>query len=254
MLVSSRRAGKPATLGERRRATMRVLVVEDEPTMLSALSDALTHERLVVDTALDGRDALGMVHVEQAYDLILLDLMMPHMDGLTFLRTIRSEGHAMPVLVLTARDLTNDKVSGLDAGADDYLTKPFDLDELLARVRALLRRNGNHKTSVLRAGAVELDTVTHVCRVHERTVTLATKEEQLLEYLLRNQGRIVPREELEDHLWDAKASLWSDTLRTHIRYLRAKLDTDPEHPLITTLRGLGYGIVAPSDKGDGHDS
>jgi DNA-binding response OmpR family regulator len=233
---------------------MRVLVVEDEPTMLSALSDALTHERLVVDTAPDGRDALGMVHVEQAYDLILLDLMMPHMDGLTFLTTIRSEGYAMPVLVLTARDLTNDKVSGLDAGADDYLTKPFDLDELLARVRALLRRNGNRKTSVLRAGAVELDTVTHVCRVHERTVTLATKEEQLLEYLLRNQGRIVPREELEDHLWDAKASLWSDTLRTHIRYLRAKLDTDPEHPLITTVRGLGYGIVAPSDKGDGHDS
>ena len=233
---------------------MRVLVVEDEPTMLSALSDALTHERLAVDTALDGRDALSRVHIEQAYDLVVLDLMMPHMDGLTFLRTVRSEGYAMPVLVLTARNLTNDKVAGLDAGADDYLTKPFDLNELLARVRALLRRNGNRKTSVLRAGEVELDTVTHVCRVQGTTVTLATKEEQLLEYLLRNQGRIVPREELEDHLWDAKASLWSDTLRTHIRYLRAKLDTDPEHPLITTVRGLGYGIVAPSEGEDGHDS
>lgn len=233
---------------------MRVLVVEDEPTMLSALSDALTHERLAVDTAPDGREGLSSVHIEQAYDLILLDLMMPCMDGLTFLRTIRSEGYAMPVLVLTARDLTNDKVIGLDAGADDYLTKPFDLTELLARVRALLRRNGNRKTSVLRAGGVELDTVTHVCRLHGTTVSLATKEGQLLEYLLRNQGRIVPREELEDHLWDAKASLWSDTLRTHIRYLRAKLDTDPEHPLITTVRGLGYGIIAPSDKEDGHDS
>jgi len=233
---------------------MRVLVVEDEPTMLSALSDALTHERLTVDTALHGRDALSRVHIEQAYDLVLLDLMMPHMDGLTFLRAIRSEGYVMPVLVLTARDLTNDKVAGLDAGADDYLTKPFDLDELLARVRALLRRNGNRKTSVLRAGEVELDTVNHVCRVQGTTVVLATKEEQLLEYLLRNQGRIVPREELEDHLWDAKASLWSDTLRTHVRYLRAKLDTDPEHPLITTVRGLGYGIVAPSDGEDGYDS
>jgi DNA-binding response OmpR family regulator len=222
--------------------------------MLSALSDALTHERLTVDTALHGRDALSRVHIEQAYDLVLLDLMMPHMDGLTFLRTIRSEGYAVPVLVLTARDLTNDKVAGLDAGADDYLTKPFDLDELLARVRALLRRNGNRKTSVLRAGEVELDTVNHVCRVQGTTVVLATKEEQLLEYLLRNQGRIVPREELEDHLWDAKASLWSDTLRTHVRYLRAKLDTDPEHPLITTVRGLGYGIVAPSDGEDGYDS
>jgi DNA-binding response OmpR family regulator len=232
---------------------MRVLVVEDEPTMLSALSDALTHERLTVDTALDGRDALSRVHIEQAYDLVLLDLMMPHMDGLTFLRVIRSEGYAMPVLVLTARDLTNDKVTGLDAGADDYLTKPFDLGELLARVRALLRRDGNPKTSILQAGAVELDTVTHVCRLHGTTVSLATKEEQLLEYLLRNQDRIVPREELEDHLWDAKTSLWSDTLRTHVRYLRAKLDTDPEHPLITTVRGLGYGIVAPSDKGDQHE-
>jgi DNA-binding response OmpR family regulator len=233
---------------------MRVLVVEDEPTMLTALSDALIHERLTVDTALDGRDALSRVHIEQAYDLVLLDLMMPRMDGLTFLRTIRSEGYAMPVLVLTARDLTNDKVAGLDAGADDYLTKPFDLDELLARVRALLRRNGNRKMSVLRASEVELDTVTHVCRLNGSAVTLATKEEQLLEYLLRNQGRIVPREELEDHLWDAKASLWSDTLRTHIRYLRAKLDTDPTHPLITTVRGLGYGIVAPSEGENKHDS
>jgi DNA-binding response OmpR family regulator len=221
--------------------------------MLSALSDVLTHERLAVDTALDGCDALSRVHIEQAYDLVLLDLMMPHMDGLTFLRTIRSEGYTMPVLVLTARDLTNDKVTGLDTGADDYLTKPFDLDELLARVRALLRRNGNRKTSVLRAGAVELDTVTHVCHLHGSTVPLATKEEQLLEYLLRNQGRIVPREELEDHLWDAKASLWSDTLRTHIRYLRAKLDTEPAHPLITTVRGLGYGIVAPSRGGEEHE-
>jgi DNA-binding response OmpR family regulator len=232
---------------------MRVLVVEDEPTMLSALSDALTHERLAVDTALDGGDALSRVHIEQAYDLVLLDLMMPRMDGLTFLRTIRSEGYTMPVLVLTARDLTNDKVTCLDAGADDYLTKPFDLGELLARVRALLRRDGSPKTSILRAGAVELDTVTHACRLNGRAVTLATKEEQLLEYLLRNQGRIVPREELEDHLWDAKASLWSDTLRTHVRYLRAKLDTDPARPLITTVRGLGYGIVARSDKGDQYE-
>ncbi len=233
---------------------MRVLAVEDEPTILSALSAALTHERLAVDTALNGRDALSRVHIEQAYDLVLLDLMMPHMDGLTFLRTIRSEGYAMPVLVLTARDLTNDKVTGLDAGADDYLTKPFNLDELLARVRALLRRDGSSKTSILRAGVVELDTVTHVCRLHGSTVPLATKEEQLLEYLLRNQGRIVPREELEDHLWDAKALLWSDTLRTHVRYLRAKLDTDLAHPLITTVRGLGYGIVAPSEGEDRHGS
>jgi DNA-binding response OmpR family regulator len=193
------------------------------------------------------------MHVEQAYDLVLLDLMMPHMDGLAFLRTIRAEGFAMPVLILTARDLTADKVTALDMGADDYLTKPFDLHELLARVRALLRRDGGVRVSVLRADGIELDTVTHVCRLHGTAVQLTAKEEQLLEYLLRNQGRIVPREELEDHLWDAKTSLWSDTLRTHVRYLRAKLDTDPERSFIRTVRGLGYGIVASSRGGEDHE-
>jgi DNA-binding response OmpR family regulator len=225
---------------------VRVLVVEDESTMLSALSDALTHERLTVDTATDGRDALGKVHVEQAYDLILLDLMMPHMDGLTFLRTIRAEGHAMPVLVLTARNLTTDKVTGLDTGADDYLTKPFDLDELLARVRALLRRRDDAKTTVLTAGQVVLDVSSHICTVAGRPVSLSPKEEQLLDYLLRNRGRIVPREELEDHLWGEQTSLWSDTLRTHVRYLRAKVDTDPRSPLIVTERARGYGILQPN--------
>jgi len=222
---------------------VRVLVVEDEPTMASALADALTHERLTVDTACDGRDALGKVHVELAYDLILLDLMMPHMDGMTFLHTIRAEGHTMPVLVLTARTLTADKVIGLDAGADDYLTKPFDLQELLARVRALLRRRDAAKTTVLTAGPVVLDVASHMCTVAGLPVSLSPKEEQLLDYLLRNQGRIVPREELEDHLWGERSSLWSDTLRTHVRYLRAKVDTDPRSPLIVTERGCGYGIL-----------
>jgi DNA-binding response OmpR family regulator len=222
---------------------MRVLIVEDEPTMASALSDALTHERLTVDAATDGQDALGKVHVEQAYDLILLDLMMPHMDGMTFLRTIRSEGYTIPVLILTARDMTRDKVAGLDTGADDYLTKPFDLSELLARVRALLRRRNDAKTTVLTAGQVVLDVASHVCTVLGQPVVLSPKEEQLLEYLLRNQGRIVPREELEDHLWGEQTSLWSDTLRTHVRYVRAKVDTDPHAPLITTERGRGYGIL-----------
>jgi len=227
---------------------VRVLIVEDEPTMASALSDALTHERLTVDTATDGQDALGKVHVEQAYDLILLDLMMPHMDGLTFLRTIRSEGYTMPVLILTARDMTKDKVTGLDTGADDYLTKPFDLSELLARVRALLRRRNDAKTTVLTAGKVVLDVASHVCTVAGLPVVLSPKEEQLLEYLLRNQGRIVSREELEDHLWGEQTSLWSDTLRTHVRYVRAKVDTDPHVPLITTERGRGYGILQPPVK------
>jgi DNA-binding response OmpR family regulator len=227
---------------------VRVLIVEDEPTMASALGDALNHERLTVDTAADGWDALGKVHIEQAYDLILLDLMMPHMDGMTFLRTIRAEGYTMPVLVLTARSMTTDKVTGLDTGADDYLTKPFDLSELLARVRALLRRRNDAKTTILTAGQVVLDVASHVCTVAGQPVILSPKEEQLLEYLLRNQGRIVPREELEDHLWGEQTSLWSDTLRTHVRYVRAKVDTDPSVPLIVTERGRGYGILQPPVK------
>jgi DNA-binding response OmpR family regulator len=216
--------------------------------MASALGDALTHERLTVDTATDGRDALGKVHVEQVYDLILLDLMMPHMDGMTFLRTIRAEGYTIPVLVLTARSTTTDKVTGLDTGADDYLTKPFNLDELLARVRALLRRRNDAKTTLLAAGRVVLDVASHVCTVAGQPVLLSPKEEQLLEYLLRNQGRIVPREELEDHLWGEQTSLWSDTLRTHVRYVRAKVDTNPAAPLIVTERGLGYGILHQPEK------
>ncbi|MDO9099570.1 MAG: response regulator transcription factor [Caldisericota bacterium] len=227
---------------------MRVLIIEDEPTMLSALSDALTHERMTVDTAIDGRDALGKVHVEQAYDLILLDLMMPHMDGLTFLRTIRAEEYTMPVLVLTARDVQADKVTGLDTGADDYLTKPFDLNELLARVRALLRRRGDTKTAILKAGQVVLNVSSHTCMVAGRLVVLSPKEEQLLDYLLRNKGRIVPRTELEEHLWGEQTALWSDTLRTHVRYLRAKVDTDPRTPLIVTERGRGYGILPQPDQ------
>lgn len=231
---------------------MSVLIVEDEPTMLAALRDALTHERLAVDTASDGRDALSMVHVEQAYDLIVLDLMMPHMDGLTFLHTIRVERYSMPVLVLTARSETNEKVGALDSGADDYLTKPFSLEELLARVRALLRRDTSQRASILQAGSVRLDTATHRCTVRDNVVRLTAKEEQLLTYLLRHQGRIVPREELENHLWDAAAQLWSDTLRTHVRYLRSKIDTDHEHPLIQTVRGLGYGIVLAPKEGARH--
>jgi DNA-binding response OmpR family regulator len=225
---------------------MRVLVVEDEPTLRSALVEALEHERLTVDTAWDGRDALSMVHVEQSYDLILLDLLLPGMDGLTFLHRVRDENYAIPVLVLTALGRTTDKVAGLDAGADDYLTKPFDLDELLAHVRAILRRQGTTRKTILTAGPVSLDVVSHVCTVGGVHVALNPKEEQLLDYLLRNQGRIVPREELEDHLWGSRTSLWSDTLRTHMRYLRAKVDTDPTHPLIVTERGRGYGILGES--------
>ena len=154
----------------------------------------------------------------------------------------------MPVLILTACSMTRDKVTGLDTGADDYLTKPFDLSELLARVRALLRRHNDAKTTILTAEQVVLDVASHVCTVAGQPVILSPKEEQLLEYLLRNQGRIVPREELEDHLWGEQTSLWSDTLRTHVRYVRAKVDTDPHAPLITTERGRGYGILQPPVK------
>ena len=230
----------------------KILLVDDDLELTQLLTEILTLEGFQVTVAEDGEEGLQRLG-EQPFDLVLLDVMMPRLNGFAMLTRLRKT-HDTPVLMLTARGDSQDRVNGLEAGADDYLAKPFDLDELLARVRALLRRDGTTKIPVLLAGAVELDTLTHTCRLNGQTVMLAAKEEQLLEYLLRNQGRIVPREELEEHLWDARTSLWSDTLRTHVRYLRAKVDTDPKHPLITTARGLGYGIVhAPPDKGDRYE-
>ena len=228
---------------------MRVLIVEDEPTMASALGDALTHERLTVDTAGDGRDALGKVHIEQAYDLILLDLMMPHMDGLTFLRTIRAEGHTMPVLVLTARDLTADKVTGLDTGADDYLTKPFSPRELTARVRALLRRarsDDEPQADVLEraGGRLVVDSARRRATLDGAPVDLTESEFRLLQTLARFPGRVYTRFELVDKVQGYQFEGYERTIDAHVKNLRRKLGEDARDPrLILTVYGRGYAFA-----------
>ncbi len=221
---------------------MRILVVEDESDICKAIADALRQEHYAVDTADDGNDALAKVHVEQAYDLLLLDLMLPGVDGLQVLHQLRSEGNRTPVLIVTARDTVQERVAGLDQGADDYLIKPFAIEEMLARVRALLRRGPAAQQIILSSGIVSFDPAMHLCTVAGRTVPLTVHEERILEYLLCNAGRVVPRSELEEHVWEEQTSLWTDTLKVHISRLRRKLDAAGAPDAIRAVRGIGYSI------------
>ncbi|MGB9666186.1 MAG: response regulator transcription factor [Candidatus Cryosericum sp.] len=223
---------------------MRILVVEDERSLSDAICEGLRDNFFAVDQAFDGREALSKIEVELAYDLIILDIMLPKLDGMTVLRELRARGHKMAVLMLTARSGVDDKIESFVGGADDYLTKPFDFRELLARVHALLRREKSEKTSVIRIGDLTINTATNVVMRGGRAIELTRKEYQILVYLSLNRGRVVPKEELENHLWDEHASLWSDTLRTHVKNLRKKIEGDGRMELIKTLRGIGYEIDA----------
>ncbi len=170
--------------------------------------------------------------------------MLPKLDGIALLKELRKRGHKMAVLMLTARSGVDDKVESFTGGADDYLTKPFDFRELLARVHALLRRDKEIKTSVISLRDLVIDTSNNTVSRDNAAIELTKKEFQILVYLALNRGRIVTKEELENHLWDEHASLWSDTLRTHIKNLRKKIDTGSSKDLIRTLRGIGYEIDA----------
>lgn len=228
--------------GERR--TVRILVVEDEHSLSDAICEGLRDNFFAVDQAFDGREALSKIEVELAYDLIILDIMLPKLDGMIVLSELRARGHKMAVLMLTARSGVDDKIESFVGGADDYLTKPFDFRELLARVHALLRREKSEKTSIIRIGDLTINTATNVVMRGGRAIELTRKEYQILVYLSLNRGRVVPKEELENHLWDEHASLWSDTLRTHVKNLRKKIEGDGRMELIKTLRGIGYEIDA----------
>lgn len=223
---------------------MRILVVEDEHSLSDAICEGLRDNFFAVDQAFDGREALSKIEVELAYDLIILDIMLPKLDGMSVLSELRARGHKMAVLMLTARSGVDDKIESFVGGADDYLTKPFDFRELLARVHALLRREKSEKTSIIRIGDLTINTATNVVMRGGRAIELTRKEYQILVYLSLNRGRVVPKEELENHLWDEHASLWSDTLRTHVKNLRKKIEGDGTMELIKTLRGIGYEIDA----------
>jgi two-component system OmpR family response regulator len=215
---------------------MRVLLVEDDPLLLHSLTAALREEQFAVDTAADGEEGLFKAR-ETTYDAIVLDVMLPKLDGWGVLAGLRP-ARRTPVLMLTARDAVPDRVRGLDLGADDYLTKPFDLDELLARLRALIRRTTGQTQSTLQLGDLALDTAARRATLAGEEIVLTAREYALLEYLALHRGQVVSRTELYEHLFDENDSSLSNLLDVHVSNLRKKLGRD----LITTRRGHGYAI------------
>jgi two-component system OmpR family response regulator len=220
---------------------MRILLVEDEPKMAAVIARGLRHEGYAVDTASDGDDALFQARVND-YDAIVLDVMLPGTDGFEVCRTLRRERRWAPVLMLTARDHVEDRIDGLDAGADDYLVKPFSFGELLARLRALVRRRPRERPPVLRAGDVELDPASHVVRRAGQDVELTPREFALLRFLLENPDEVLTRTRLLEHVWDANYDGPSNVVDVYVGYLRKKLEHPFARPLIRTVRGVGYTL------------
>lgn len=223
---------------------MRILLIEDDASVAGFIMKGLREERYAVDVASDGEEGL-MMAVATAYDLIILDVMLPKLDGLTVCRRLRANGNASPLLLLTARDAVDDRVSGLDTGADDYLTKPFAFAELLARVRALLRRGGARQLSRLKIADLELDPVSHRVWRFEKEIALTNKEYALLEFLMRNENRVLTRTAIIEHVWDIHYDSMTNIVDVHIRSLRAKMDRDFSPQLIHTVRGVGYVLKLP---------
>lgn len=218
---------------------MRVLVVEDEPNLRAQLQRALTEAGYAVDAADNGRDAHHLGEVE-CFDAVVLDLGLPQMDGLTVLTRWRAAARTMPVLILTARDAWHQKVNGIDAGADDYLTKPFHMEELLARLRALIRRGAGHADPVLRCGVLQLDTRSGRLSVDGDPVTLTAHEFRVLTYLMHHAGEVVSRTVLTEHIYAQDFDRDSNTIEVFVGRLRKKLPRD----CIETVRGLGYRLTA----------
>jgi len=214
---------------------MRVLVIEDEPDLLSALAQSLREAGYAVDTASDGEDGLFKAQGGQ-YDALVLDLMIPKIDGWTVLKELRSGGHSVPVLVLTARDALPDRVRGLDLGADDYLTKPFELQELFARLRSVIRRSAGKPSSIVEVGDVRVDTVRKTVSKAGKPVALTAREYALVEFLAMHRGELVTRSMIYDHLFDEDDDSLSNLVDVHVSNVRKKLGKD----FIMTRRGQGY--------------
>jgi heavy metal response regulator len=218
---------------------MRILVVEDEKKVARFIQQGLEEEHYTVDVAHDGEAGLQLAASEN-YDLLILDVMLPRKSGLELIREFRARKGAAPALMLTAKGTIEDKVAGLDSGADDYLTKPFAFAELLARVRSLLRRSSKEKSTVLAIADLDLDTVSHKARRGQRSIELTAKEYSLLEYFLRNRDRVLSRTIIAEHIWDYNFDTGTNIIDVYVNHLRNKIEIPGERKLIHTVRGVGY--------------
>jgi DNA-binding response OmpR family regulator len=222
---------------------MKILVVEDEHRIANSIKKGLEQERYAVDVAYTGPDGFDLVSTE-TYDLIILDIMLPEMNGIEICKNLRKNKIHIPILMLTAKGQIKDKIEGLDTGADDYMTKPFSFDELLARVRALTRRQGIVIESGLKVNDLEIDTKKFVVKRNGKTIQLSNKEFSLLEYLVRNKNTIVTKDQIISHVWNYDADILPNTIEVYIKNLREKIDKPfiNKKPLIQTVRGFGYKI------------
>jgi DNA-binding response OmpR family regulator len=227
---------------------VRILVIEDNHHLNSSLASSLTHEGYSVDSAYDGQEGQDLAEMAP-YDLILLDILLPGKDGLEVCRDLRRRRIHTPILLLTARDSIDDRVQGLDCGADDYLVKPFALRELLARLRALLRRQHPYQPGQLTMGSLLIDPITHTVEREGQPIDLTPKEFALLEYLMYHANRVVTREMIEQHIWNYDFECESNVIDVYIRRLRRKIDAPFAVKLLTTVRGVGYRMQPPPEQG-----
>ena len=218
---------------------MRLLVVEDEKKLNELITKKLEKEYYGVDSCFDGEEAVRYVEGTE-YDAIILDIMLPKLDGFEVIKRIRAKKNKVPILLLTARDNIDDKVKGLDYGADDYLVKPFIFEELMARIRVLLRRNSGNADNIITIANLKVDLDAKTVFRDDVLIKLSGREYSILEYLIRNKGKILPRERIEDHIWNYEYEGGTNVIDVYIRYLRKKIDDGYNPKLIHTVRGLGY--------------
>lgn len=220
---------------------MRVLVIEDEKQLLKIIGERLKEEGYVADLVKDGMEGLHFAESVD-YDCIILDIMLPTIDGFSILRKLRARKINTPILILTAKDTIKDKVNGLDSGADDYITKPFSFEELIARVRAMLRRKSDEKETVLFISDLTLNLITREVFRGNHSIELTSKEFAILEYFLRNKGRVLTKSQIANHVWNYEFEYKSNIVEVYVRYLRKKLEDNFENKLIHTVSGVGYVI------------
>lgn len=226
---------------------MRILVIEDEDKLLKVIAKRLKEEGYAIDMARNGKEGQALAESVK-YDCIILDLILPGLDGLNLLHNLRLKNITIPVLILTAKDSTDDKIKGLDLGADDYLTKPFSFGELSARVRALIRRKSSRKETDLTVGDLQLNLLDHTARRGKKNIELTNKEYLILEYLIRNRGRVLTKSQIAEHVWNLDFEYNTNIIEVYIRFLRRKIDDGYQNKLIHTLRGSGYMLKDKHEK------